>query len=132
MPGLHEDPGAASVILDLSRNQLGIGYSGLGLQSSMVRAIPLAETAGMPFVAPSSATVADETYPLRRVLYLYIDKPAKDSLPPAAQEFLTFLMSHEGQETVTKAGFFTLPMNQVTKNAVALGVSPRLAPSINR
>ena len=74
MPGLHEDPGAASVILDLSRDQLGIGYSGLGLQSSGVRVVPLAETAGMPFVAPSASTVADQTYPLRRVLYLYIDK----------------------------------------------------------
>jgi phosphate transport system substrate-binding protein len=120
VPTVHEDPGAASVILDLSRNQLGIGYSGLGLQSSSVRVVPLAENVGMPFVMPSSATIADQTYPLRRVLYLYFDKAPKTSLSPAAQEFLTFLMSQEGQEAVIKAGFFPLPVNQITQSTVAL------------
>lgn len=123
MSGLHEDPGAASVILDLSRDQLGIGYSGLGLLSSSVRVIPLAEAAGTPYVTPSAATVADQTYPLRRVLYLYIDKAPNVPLPAAAQEFLTFIMTQEGQEAVTKAGFFPLPPGEAMKSAVALGLS---------
>lgn len=129
MPGLHEDPGAASVILDLSRDQLGVGYSGLGLQSSSVRVVPLAEAAGMPFVTPSASTVADQTYPLHRVLYLYIDKAPNAPLPAAAQEFLTFIMTQEGQEAVTKAGFFPLPAGEATKSAVALGLAAP-APSI--
>jgi len=127
VPTLHENPGAASVILSLGRDQLGVGYSGLGLESSMVRTVPLAETADMPFVTPTSATVADQTYPLRRVLYLYVDKSPKSSLPPAAQEFLTFLMSQDGQQAVIKAGFFPLPVQQVNKSAVALEVSPGAA-----
>lgn len=130
--GLHEDPGAASVILDLSRDQLGIGYSGLGLQASSVRVVPLAETAGMPFIAPSSATISDQTYPLRRVLYLYVDKAPDAPLPAAAQEFLTFIMSQEGQEAVMKAGFFPLPATQVSKMAVALGRSSAPKPAIVR
>lgn len=122
-PGLHEDPGAASVILDVSRDQLGIGYSGLGLQASSVRAVPLAEADGMPFITPSSTTVADQTYPLRRVLHLYVGKSPKEPLPAAVQEFLTFIMSQEGQEAVVKAGFFPLPVNEVTKNSLALGMT---------
>lgn len=125
-PGVHEDPGAASVILALSRDPLGIGYSGLGLQASSVRVVPLAEAAGMPAVSPSSATVADQTYPLRRTLYLYVDKAPKASLPPVVQEFLTFIMSYEGQEAVTKAGFFALSPAQASKNAVALGLMPAI------
>jgi len=121
MPTLHEEPGAASVILNLGRDQLGIGYSGLGLQSSTVRVVPLAENEGMPFVTPSSSTIQNQTYPLRRVLYLYINKDPKGSLPAAAKEFLAFLMSQEGQEAVIKAGFFPLPANQISKSAVALG-----------
>ncbi|HKY71858.1 MAG TPA: PstS family phosphate ABC transporter substrate-binding protein [Nitrospira sp.] len=121
VPTLHEEPGAASVILNLSRDQTGIGYSGLGLQSSTVRVIPLAENEGMPYVMPSSSTIADQTYPLRRVLYLYVNKDPKAGLPAAAQEFLTFIMSQEGQEAVIKAGFFPLPTNQISKTAVALG-----------
>ena len=130
VPTLHEEPGAASVILNLGRDQLGIGYSGLGLQSSTVRVIPLAENDGMPYVAPSSATISDETYPLRRVLYLYVNKDPKGTMPPAAKEFLAFLMSQEGQEAVVKAGFFPLPINQISKTAVALG--GKTAPSTVR
>jgi phosphate transport system substrate-binding protein len=131
-PGVHESPGAASVILELSRDQLGIGYSGLGLQSSMVRVVPLAESEGMPFITPSSSTVKDQTYPLRRVLYLYFDKAPKSPLPPAAQEFLTFIMSQEGQEAVVKAGFFPLPVNQVNKNLITLGMRSTPAQAIPR
>ncbi len=121
LPTVHEEPGAASVILNLSRDQVGIGYSGLGLQSSTVRVVPLAENEGMPFVTPSASTIQDQTYPLRRVLYLYVNKDPKNSLPPAAKEFLSFLMSQEGQEAVIKAGFFPLPASQISKTAVALG-----------
>lgn len=122
MPALHEEPGAASVILNLGRDQLGIGYSGLGLQSSTVRLVPLAEAVGMPFVTPAASTVADQTYPLRRVLHLYIDKDPNAPLSAAAQEFLSFIMTQEGQEAVTKAGFFPLPAGVATKGAVALGL----------
>ena len=124
VPTLHENPGAASVILDLSRDQLGIGYSGLGLQSSTVRAIPLAENEGMPYVTPSSTTIGNQTYPLRRVLYLYLNNGPKGSLPGAAQEFLAFLLSRDGQEAVIKAGFFPLPVSEISKSSVALKTSP--------
>lgn len=123
-PKLQEQPGAASVILALSRDQSGIGYNGLGLQASAVRIVPLAENQGMPFITPSFATVADQTYPLRRILYVYLDKSPKSPLPPAAQEFLTFITSREGQEAVVRAGFFPLPINQVTKSFVSLGTTP--------
>ncbi len=128
VPTLREEPGAASVILDLTRDQLGIGYSGLGLETSNVRIVPLAENEGMPYVAPTAATMGDQTYPLRRMLYLYVDKAPKASLAPAVQEFLTFITSREGQETVMKAGLFPLPMNQLKKNFLALGIAGSNAP----
>ena len=126
-PTMHEEPGAASVILALSRDQMGIGFSGIGLQASSVRIVPLAEIEGMPLITPSSATVADQTYPLRRLLYLYFDKAPGTSLPPAVQEFLEFVKSREGQEAVVRAGFYPLPLDQVGKLRVALGTTP--APS---
>jgi len=121
-PGVHESPGAASVILEVGRNQLSIGYSGLGFQSSMVRVVPLAESEGMPFITPTSSTVKDQTYPLRRVLFLYYDSTPKSPLPPAAKEFLSFIMSREGQEAVAKAGFFPLPVSQLKRSLVTLGM----------
>ncbi len=123
-PTMHEEPGAASVILALSRDQLGIGFSGIGLQASNVRIVPLAENENTPLITPSPATVADQTYPLRRLLYLHFDKEPGSSLPPAVQEFLEFVKSREGQEAVMRAGFYPLPMDEVEKLSVALKAAP--------
>jgi phosphate transport system substrate-binding protein len=122
---IHEEPGPASVILALSRDPFGIGYSGIGLQASTVRAVPLAEKEGMPYVPPSAASVADESYPLRRFLYLYADKPPTSPLPVLAEEFLAFVNSREGQEAVIKAGFYPLPAKQVRHSLAALISSGR-------
>lgn len=119
-PTMHEEPGAASVILALSRDQLGIGFSGIGLQASNVRIVPLAENEGMPLITPSPATVADNTYPLRRLLYLYFDKEPGAPLPLAIQEFLEFVKSREGQEAVVRAGFYPLPLDQIQKLSAEL------------
>jgi phosphate transport system substrate-binding protein len=122
-PTMQEEPGAASVILALSQSPLGIAFNGLGLHSSMVRIVPLAEKQGAPFVAPSDATLADQTYPLRRVLYLYLDTPSPASLSPAAKEFMSFISSREGQEAVIRAGFFPLPMTQIQQSLAARDLS---------
>lgn len=121
-PAVHEEPGAASVILALSRDLYGIGYSGVGLQSSMVRAVPLAEKQGMPFIAPGVASVTDGSYPLRRTLYLYANRSPRTPLPPVAQEFLAFVNSREGQEAVIKAGFYPLPLRQVDQSLALLNL----------
>jgi len=120
---IHEEPGAASVILALSRDPFGIGYSGIGLQASTVRAIPLAEKEGLPYVQPTAASVIDESYPLRRLLYLYADKSPHAPLPGLAEEFLAFINSRDGQEAAIKAGFYPLPVKHVQQSRAALAVS---------
>lgn len=129
--GIQEHPGAATVVFNIDRDPTGIGYSGLGLHASNVRAVPIAEKEGMPFVSPSRETVIDQTYPLRHGLYLHFDKSPKTSLPEAVQEFLTFIMSREGEETMMKAGLFPLPPTQAERRAVAFGVPNRTA-SVNQ
>ncbi len=125
--GVREHPGAATVVFNIDRDPTGIGYSGLGLHASNVRAVPIAEKEGMPFVSPSRETVIDQTYPLRHGLYLHFDKSPKTSLPEAVQEFLTFIMSREGEETMMKAGLFPLPPTQAERKAVAFGVPAGLS-----
>lgn len=118
---IHEDHGAASVVFDVSRDPMGIGYSAIGLHTSNVRTVPIAEKDGMPFVEPTHETVADQTYPLRHTLYLYFDKAPTASLPDAVQEFLTFLISREGEDVLLKAGLFPLPSAQAESRAIAFG-----------
>jgi phosphate transport system substrate-binding protein len=128
---IHEDHGAASVVFDVSRDPMGIGYSGLGLQTSNVRLVPIAEKDGMPFVLPTRETVADQAYPLQHTLYLYFDKASKTPLPDTVQEFLTFLMSQEGEETMMKAGLFLLTPAQSESRAMAFGIPTRRTQSMN-
>ncbi|MBS0164763.1 PstS family phosphate ABC transporter substrate-binding protein [Nitrospira sp. CMX1] len=124
---VQEHPGVASVALNINHNPMGIGYSALGLHTANVRTVPVAEKDGMPFVLPTRETVADQTYPLRHALYLYFDQSPKTSLPESVQEFLTFIMSQEGEETVMRAGLFPLSHVQAenrTSSIIALPYSP--------
>src|SRR5690349_5687320 len=50
---VKEQPGSASVVQGVTEDPAGIGYSGIGYLTSGVRALPLAEKEGAPFVAPS-------------------------------------------------------------------------------
>jgi len=113
---VKELPGTASEILAIARDPLGIGYAGVGIQSSYVHAVPLAEQEGKPFVRPGSNSVKNGSYPLHRALYLYINKSPKATLDSTIAEFLKFANSREGQETVIKAGFYSLSATQVTQN----------------
>ncbi len=117
---LQEEPGTASVILAVSRDPLGMGFSGMGLAASSVRAVPLAEGEGMPFVQPTAKTVMDGSYPLGRLLYLYLDQSPGAPLPQIIEEFLSFVKSREGQEAVIKAGFYPLANGQVEQHVAAV------------
>ncbi len=113
---VREESGPALEILAISRDVLGIGYAGVGFRASTIRFLPLAERVGAAFVAPSPETVANETYPLGRPLYLYAKKNAKAGLEPEVLEFLKFVNSREGQDMVAKSGAYPLPAHQIAKN----------------
>ncbi len=115
-----EEPGSASEILDISRDQLGMGYAGIGFQASTVRVVPLAKTAVSEFVPPTAEAATSGAYPLARSLYLYAKKSPEAALEPDVLEFLKFVNSREGQETIVRAGFFPLPAAQVAKNLQSL------------
>jgi phosphate transport system substrate-binding protein len=113
---VEEEPGSASVVLAVARDLYAIGYSGMGYQTSLVQALPLAEKAGMPFVTPSAESATNGTYPLSRRLYLYVNKAPNAEWNPVLLEFMKFVNSREGQTTVVRANAYPLPPAQVAKN----------------
>lgn len=117
---VHEEIGAASEILALSRDGLGIGYASIEYQASTVRVLPLAKKTGGPFVEPTAESVADGTYPLSRCLYLYAKINPEAKPEPEVLEFLKFVNSRQGQEIVTKAGAYPLTARQIAKNLEVL------------
>jgi len=122
---LHEDvqeqPGSASEILAIAQDPFAIGYAGVGFHSSMVRIIPLASGATDPAILPNAETVSNGQYPLARPLYLYVNKNPDGKLDPVVGEFLKFVNSRQGQETVARANFYPLTGAQISKNLELLG-----------
>lgn len=121
-PTINEQPGSASVVQGVTNSVNGIGYSGIGYQTSGVRAIPLSRRTGEPFSAPSAATAADGTYPLARFLLLAVNKHPNRGLAPLEAEFLKMVLSKQGQEVVVKDGFIPLPAAVVEREWKNLGL----------
>jgi phosphate transport system substrate-binding protein len=117
---LIPEPGSASVIMAVGKDRLGIGYSGIGFQTSAVKAVALSEGPGTPSIAPSIESVMDGQYPLSRPLYLYVNKNPKEPWEPKILEFLRFINSREGQETVARTGVYPLSSTQVATNLTLL------------
>jgi phosphate transport system substrate-binding protein len=112
---VKEQPGSAAVVGGVAGDRAGIGYSGIGYRTSEVRAIPLAKTAGSPFAEPTFANALNGTYPLGRTLYIYVARKPGEPLPRLIEEFLKFVLSHEGQEIVIKDGYGPLPVKVIEK-----------------
>ncbi|WP_447980503.1 PstS family phosphate ABC transporter substrate-binding protein [Candidatus Nitrospira bockiana] len=117
-----DQKGAASELLAIARDPSAIGYAGvIGYETSLVRMVPLAQQPGSPFVAPTSESIRDGSYPLRRDLYLYANVPVKGGASGLLSEFLRYVNSRDGQVAVAKAKFYPVTMAQVEKNLQRLG-----------
>lgn len=108
-PSANEQPGSASVVQGVTESINGIGYSGIGYNTSGVKAIQVARESGGDCVEITSQTASSGEYPLARLLILYVNKHPNEELPPLMQEFLKMVLSKTGQEIVAKDGYVPLP-----------------------
>ncbi|SIS39755.1 PstS family phosphate ABC transporter substrate-binding protein [Neptunomonas antarctica] len=119
---VNEQPGSASVVQSVSTSLNSIGYSGIGYQTSSVRALPLAKEEGDAFIEATPDNAVTGTYPLARFLYVYVNKKPNTALAPMETEFLKMVMSKVGQEVVVKDGYIPLPSKVVAKQMADLGL----------
>jgi phosphate transport system substrate-binding protein len=117
---INEQPGSSAVVQGVTSSINGIGYSGIGYVTSGVRALPLSKKDGEPYVTAEASHALDGTYPLSRVLYVYINKKPNHPLDKMQLEFLKMVLSKQGQETVVKDGYIPLPAAMVSKALVDL------------
>ncbi len=107
--GVNEQPGSASVVQSVSASLNGIGYSGIGYQTAGVKMVPVAKKSGKKYVLPNHENAINGSYPLARILYVYINKAPNKPLEPVVKEFLTLVLSKQGQSGVAKDGYIPLP-----------------------
>jgi phosphate transport system substrate-binding protein len=107
--------GSASVVIELMRDRFGIGFSSIGYRTSEIRPVPLAAVQGGRYVTPTFETAMDGSYPLRRNLYLYINRPPKVAPPGPLSEFVKFALSQRGQKIVLDQGYYPLPTMELNR-----------------
>ncbi len=117
---VKEQPGNASVVLGVTEDKAGIGYSGMGYVTSGVKALPLSEKDGAKAYVPNYKNVLNGKYPLGRMLYINVVKQPNKPLPTLVKEFLTYVLSKEGQQIVVKDGFLPLPAKVAKKQRALL------------
>jgi len=113
---VNEQPGSASVVQSVASSINGIGYSGIGYKTSGVRAVPLAKKPGEAFIEASPDNAINGTYPLARLLYIYVNKHPNKPLQPKELEFVKMVLSKSGQKIVIKDGYIPLPSKLAEKS----------------
>lgn len=119
---VNEQPGSASVVQSVASTVNAIGYSGIGYNTVSVKAVPLAAKAGDEFIEATAENALNQTYPLSRFLFIYVNKAPNTELAPVVREFLKMIMSRTGQEEVLKNGYVPLPLNVAERFKVAAGI----------
>ena len=118
---VKEQPGSASVVQAVSSSLNGVGYSGMGYQTSSVRAVPLSKKGGN-YVSATPENAVNGSYPPSRFLYVYVNKKPNKELAPIEREFLKMILSQQGQGIVAKDGYIPLPAKVVKKTLQGLGL----------
>jgi phosphate transport system substrate-binding protein len=106
---VKEQPGSAAVVNSVANDISGIGYSGIGYKTSGVRALPLSKE-GNSYNEPTLGNCLNKSYPLARILNIYVNKKPGQKLNKLTIEFIRFALSKQGQEIVVKDGYYPLPV----------------------
>lgn len=98
-------------ILDaLAADPAGIAISNVRYANPNVRPLPLARNEGEPYYEPTKANLIAQTYPLVRIIPAFIDVAPGQPVDPKVREFLRYLLSREGQQTLVNESDY-LPLS---------------------
>jgi phosphate transport system substrate-binding protein len=100
-PSAQNMPGTAAVVNAVSKDKNSIGYGGEAYGKG-IKFIKIKKDEKSPAYPPSAEYVNSGDYPISRYLYLYLrSKPTGE-----IKKFVDWMLSKEGQEIVTKVGYF--------------------------
>jgi phosphate transport system substrate-binding protein len=120
-PGMREFadlPGSLGGVTDggqraldaMAKDKYGVAFSGALYANPDVKTIPVAMEDGSPFVMPSEATVMDHSYPLTRIITMFVDRAPGKPMAPQVREFLRYVLSRDAQQAVLREGGGYLPI----------------------
>lgn len=119
---VKEQPGSSAVVQAVASDKFAVGYSGIGYKTADVKAVSIAAKDGAECVAADIEHAYNGTYALARFLYIYVNKQPNQPLDPLRSEFLSYVLSFQGQEAVTKDGYFPLTAKVLEAERQKLGL----------
>ena len=113
----------SGMVKGVAVDRFGLCYAGPNNAQPGTKMLAIVPAAGRPAVTLTRGHVLDRSYPLSRYLYIYINRPPGQSLPPNLREFLRVVLSRQGQEVVTRRSpLLPLPPAVVREELAKLGL----------
>lgn len=95
---------SVSMVGAVGQDRYGIVYADLGSDIPEVKRLPIAPREGGPFVELTLDNVRERKYPLFLENYLYVLQKEDGALEPQVKEFLRYVLSRQGQQTIQNDG----------------------------
>jgi phosphate transport system substrate-binding protein len=99
--------GTSVLLQAVAKEKNGIGYGGAAYGAG-AKHIKVKKTESSPAIEPTEETVLNQTYPIWRYLYVYVN-PDLDKGEIA--KYLAWIRGDEGQKLVKDVGYYPLPKN---------------------
>lgn len=108
-PDYQASPDDNIIIQGIQGSDTSLGWVGFAFarEASDVGIIPIAGEPGGDCVEPTEETIGDNSYPISRPLFIYVNK-AKAEENPALEAFVEFYLSDEGIASVSEVGYVDL------------------------
>jgi len=92
----------------VAADKFAMSYTGLAWNTSPgTKVLKLSRHPGEPAIAATFDTVASQTYPLSRTIYIFVNRAPGKPMNPVLREFLRYALSREGQQAVVDDRIFT-------------------------
>ncbi len=117
-PSVHEES-VAEVAAAVAREPGAIAFGGFE-DGPGLKTVPIAAQPGGAFIRGSAPNVASGLYPLRRFMYIRLNRDPGAPLPPQVREFLRFILSQDGQEFIPTSAYFPLRADELAEELAKL------------
>lgn len=118
---LSVEPVSTSVVQGVATQRGGIGYASVFFRTQRTRIVPILHQGRA--VEPGAEDAATGRYPLARSLYVIVNRAPGAPLDAAQREFLRYLLSSDGQDTVARQGLYPLSAAQVSEALARIGAA---------
>lgn len=111
----HSSPDDNAIITAMEGSDSPLGFVGFAFAENAADQVKILQVdGGDGCIEPTRDTIADQSYPLSRTLYIYVNK-AKITESPAVKAFVDYYLTDTGVLTaVQQTGYVDLPADQVS------------------